>query len=298
MVQPDTQVRLSPRSRAPRFPRLASVMGWTLYGTLLFILAWLLTFPYDALQKRLLAEAGDRTGMRVTAERWTAPRPFVIEWNGVAATDGGLRFQVERLVYELPPLMVLRLAAAMDSRPWDRAAGLGTWRLGDAVSLAEEPAPGTTDPPAAPFALRGLLQAAFEPAAGEPSAAEEDRGGTTGHIELTGATLAGLPVGQALAPALNWPHLTATVACRERRCRIENLRGDGPDGRLAGDVTVTIQRSFVAGALDGTLALTLTEAAVQRGGDTLRAAAPPATALRLALSGSPAHPRLTVAHGP
>jgi type II secretion system protein N len=273
-------------------------MGWTLFGTLLFLLAWLLTFPYDALQKRLLAEAGDRTGVRFTAERWTAPRPFVIEWNGVAAAEGGIRFQVDRIVYELPPAMVLRLAAAMDRRPWDRAADLGTWRLGGAMSLAGAPASGTTDPPAAPFALQGLLQAAFEPTAGEPSTAEGDQGGTTGRIELTGATLAGLPVGQSVAPALSWPHLTATVACRGRRCRIENLRGDGPDGRLTGDGTVTIARSFVAGRLDGSLSLTLTEAAVQRGGDTLRAAAPPATALRLTLSGSPAHPRLAVAPGP
>jgi hypothetical protein len=194
------------------------------------------------------------------------------------------------MVYELSLPAVLRRAVAMESRPWDRAADLGVWSLDEAARLDGAPSPETDEPQAPPFGLHGRLRATFEPL----DALE----GTAGRIELTGAAVAGIPVGPAVVPTMSVQLLTATLTCRDRRCRIENLRGDGPDGQIAGDGTVTIRHPFAASALDGTLSLTLTEAAVQRGGDTLRAVAPPGTALRLLLSGSAAHPQLSVAQRP
>jgi type II secretion system protein N len=275
--------------------RASRIAAWVLFGAAALALAGLYTFPYEAWQERLLADAGRRTGLQFTAERWTESGPAVIEWQGVGLAGGGIRLRADRVSCRLRPLTVLRSVLSTGDMSWEHLTNLGAWSLDGSVRLEGTGPDAAQESPA--FSIHGLAHAAFEPVLADAPAEGGPRGGRDGRITLSNVSIAAIPVGPAVVPALSFQGLSLTVSCRQTLCRIESLSGTGPDGQLAGSGAVTLQRPLAASRLDGSLSLTLAEPAVLRGGDTLRAVAPPGTTLRLAVSGSLAQPRVSIAAG-
>jgi type II secretion system protein N len=260
-----------------------------------FAAAWVFTFPYEAWQQRLLGEMGREAGLLVTAEGWTAKGPTTIGWNGVSFSSGDMHLRADRAAFELPLPALARGLAVAGGATWTGLAELGAWSLDGSVRLDGTGREAGQGQPA--FSIHGLAHAAFEPVPADPNAEGKLRDGMTARIDLANVTVEGLRIGQAVAPSLSLERLTVAVSCGGTTCRLESVTGTGPDGQVSGQGTVALQRPLPSSELTAILTLTLTEQAVRRGGESLRAVAPPQAARRLNVAGPLAHPRTTVEPG-
>lgn len=224
--------------------RLKTVLLWTLYAGLMVPIFVLLTFPYEQLQARLLAELSRISGWTIAAERWSLAWPLGLEWRDVSLTPpGSFPVRVDRVRLSLLPASVLQgrpsIAARIESGEGPDGGrgyvmGQGTLRgwsqpvLVRVTGTAERFDVGRLG---LPGMKRGLLKGEFDQRWNES-------GEGKWQIEFTDVQLESIPLGPAVVPLVRFSNLKGRAFCREGLCQVESFYGTGPDGTLSGNGTL------------------------------------------------------------
>ena len=252
--------------------RLKAFARWTLCGVALVIVFLLVTFPYEQLQARVLAELSRRSGLMMTADQWLLARPLGLEWRELGLTGSDLpRIHVDRLQLSLSARSLLGgRPGLVGSAEFGGGAAGQRGQVTSRVTLSSWSRPvlshltGTVErldlgKLGVPTLKRGLLRADFDQQwrelPGSSGAGQLQPADGQWQIELTEVQLESIPLGPAMLPSVGLASLKGRLQCREGTCRIEMLEGRGPDGTLKGTGMLVIRNPLPQSDL--TLSVTL-----------------------------------------
>ncbi len=228
---------------------------WMAFGCGLLFLSIALTFPYGALQTRIIGELQRATGMDVRALDWTIGFPAAIEWRQMtlAKTDGSpLQLGLVRAQVGLWRLLTGGVALDLAAQIDDTTATQGTvkltvtassWSMTGPVAMVGKIQKLDLSKVIRPYATRGMLTGEFTH--------RLDRTATAGlasfgegmwKADAKDLSLDHIPVGNGRILALAFSSLSIALACREQICDVTELKGDGIDGSFSGQGTVTMQQ--------------------------------------------------------
>ena len=228
---------------------------WMAFGCGLLFLSIALTFPYGALQSRVIGELQRATGMEVRTADWTIGFPAAIEWRQMTLTKldwspltlGLVRAQVG-LWRLLTGGVALDLTAQIDeSAPTQGsvkvAVTASSWSMTGPVALAGKIQKLDLSKVIRPYVTRGIMTGEFThrlDRSASPGLASFGEG--TWKADAKDLSLDHIPVGNGRLLALAFSSLSLSLACREQVCDVTELKGDGIDGSFSGQGTVTMQQ--------------------------------------------------------
>jgi len=228
---------------------------WIAVGCGLMFLSVALTFPYGALQARIIGELQRATGTEIRATDWTVGFPAAIEWRRLSVTKPDwppLQLGLARVQVGLGRLLIgrvnLDLTAQLDEATTMQGAvklnvAASSWSMTGPVALAGTIQKLDLSKIRHPYLTRGILTGDFTH--------RLDRTATTGlasfgegtwKAEAQDLSLDHIPVGNGRTLALTFSSLSIGLACREQICDVTELKGDGIDGSFSGQGTVTMQQ--------------------------------------------------------
>lgn len=228
---------------------------WTAFGCGLMFLSMAFTFPYGALQSRIVGELQRATGMDVRAADWTVGFPAAIEWRqmSLSKTDwsplqlGLVRAQVG-LWRLLTGGVTLDLAAQID----ETTATQGTvkltvtaaaWSMTGPVTMVGKIQKLDLSKVIRSYVTRGIMAGEFTHRLDRTATAgPASFGEGTWKADAKDLLLDHIPVGNGRILALAFNSLSIVLACREQVCDITELKGEGIDGSFSGQGTVTMQQ--------------------------------------------------------
>lgn len=242
---------------------------WIALGCALLLVSLALTFPYGALQARILGELQRATGMQVRAADWAVGFPAAIEWRQItfAKNDwpplqlGLLRAQAG--VWQLlTGGIALDLLAQMD----ESVAAQGTVK-----ATMTAPGRSMTEPVTVsgkiqqldlskvirPYVTRGSLTGEFTQRVDRVTASTSPSlGDGTWKAEVKDLVVDQIPTGNGRTLSLSFSALSVGMLCREQVCDVTDLKGEGIDGSFSGQGKVTLQQPLQQSQL--ALSLTIT----------------------------------------
>lgn len=291
--------------------QIKSFMGWTLCGVALVMIFLVVTFPYDQLQARVLAELSRSSGLVMIADQWSLAWPLGLEWRELGLTGTDLpRVLVDRLQLSLLPGSLLEGRPSLAGRA--EVGGGSAGQRGQVVSRAtlsswSRPAlshlTGTIErldlgKLGVPTLKRGLLRADFDQQwralPGSSGAGQLQPADGQWQIELTEVQLESVPLGPAVLPSVGLASLKGRLLCRDGTCRIEMLEGRGPDGTLKGTGTLVIRHPLTQSDLTLSVTLIASPEFAQRASATGFALASPGLPVNITLKGPVANLQLAL----
>ncbi len=290
-----------------RSPQVKLAAGWTavLFGLVAFFLA--VTFPYDALQARILAEVSGRTGVEINADQWEIDWPLGLSWREVNLfTEENVRVQMDelRVTFNAASVLTGRLAADMvASLHGDEPTGGGratvrvtadSWSGNGAMSVAGRIEHLPLSALGFPAARRGSLSVDFTQRWEGTSPA----GGTAGMegtwtIDVADASIEPIASGQIRLPSVTLAHARMTLQCRAAVCRLQELTGDGADGFFQGGGQITLRRQFRNSTLALSVVVTPSPVFAQRAAASGLPLAAAGVPMKLSISGVLSRPQVT-----
>lgn len=283
-----------------------TIILWCAVGLALTSLFFLLTFPFEAVQARLLAQIERGTGVKVQVDQWHVAWPLGLEWNGVQMNVRDERaFRLARVEAALSVAEALHGTpvgelsfwledkgepAALQSRTvfagWNFQGAVVMEGSAERVELAK-----LIGTPIRGGRLKGRFKFSGDPSVHGVTAAIGD-----GELTVDATDLAVEPISarEGRMPEWGLAVVHGKVTCASGLCRIVELRGNGPDGSVTGSGQVTLGRSLGEARLDLALTITCSPSLSQRmtavGGFPL----PPGTPITVRLVGSIARPQLSL----
>jgi type II secretion system protein N len=241
-------------------------LAWAGGGVCLLVLCLAATFPYDALQKRLIAELNRATGMDVRVGDWTVGLPLGIQWRDVTLSKpdwapiqlASLQANIG-IVQALAGGLGLDVIAHLDEASPSGGLARGSlttssFSLAESVSVAGRFQQVDLSKIVRPYVGHGILNGNFshriEPA---QTAGGMIKGEGTWKAEATDLTIDQIPVGNRRTLSLAFSRVSAELACRDDVCEVTGLKGEGIDGSFTGDGKITVQQPIQ----DSRLALTV-----------------------------------------
>ncbi len=231
------------------------ILAWIGGGLCLLIICMAATFPYSALQARLVAEVNRATGMDVRVADWSIGFPLELEWQTITVSKA-----------DWTAIQLAELQATIDI--WQALSGsLGidlVMHL-DQASLKTGLATGTLAASSfsmtGPVTIKGQLQqidlskvlhryVTHGSMSGQFShrvdslhvPIEAMKGEGTWQAEATDLTVDQIPVGSGRILSLSFNKVSAGLICRDRVCTVTELNGDGIDGSFSGRGTITLHQ--------------------------------------------------------
>jgi len=271
--------------------RLKRGLIWALYTGAMLVVFALLTFPYEQLQTRVLAELSRTSGWTIGAEKWALAWPFGLEWQGVnLSSPGSPSVKVDRVKLALVPSSLLQrhpsvMARVESGEGPEEGRGYLTGRgtlqgwsrpiLDRLTGTAERFDLGKLG---LPGMKRGLLKGDFD---------QHLNGSGEGQwqVEFTDLQLESVPVGPAVVPLIRFASLKGRAQCREKLCRIESFTGTGPDGTLSGSGTLGPRQPAVQSELALAVTVTISPEFAQRAATNGMPFASPGLSLTVNLRG-------------
>jgi type II secretion system protein N len=258
--------------------RYAAQTGWGLYAVAMVALFFVLTFPYDHLHAKLLSLLSERTGLQVSPERWNILWPAGIEWSNLSFAAPGLP-AVRADEIEL----YVTLASMLQGQPTFEGIGrlghgpggspgliktrlaLGSWSLVGPAQLAGSIEQFNLGQLSIPMIKQGMLRADFDQRWTDLSNGHGFfTGEGTWRIEVTGLTLEQVPIGAMTTPALTVSNVSGRLVCASGTCRIQGLKGEGPDGAFSAEGVLIPHQPMSSSQLTMTLSLTMAGTLRQR----------------------------------
>ena len=228
---------------------------WMALGCGLLFLSMALTFPYGALQTRIIGELQQASGMEARAADWAIGFPAAIEWRQMSLTKtdwsplqlGLVRAQVG-LWRLLTGGVALDLAAQID----EATATQGTvkltvtaasWSMTGPVAMVGKIQKLDLSKVIRPYVTRGIMTGEFTHRLDRTvTAGPASFGEGTWKADAKDLSLDHISLGNGRILALAFSSLSFGLACREQICEVTELKGDGIDGSFSGQGTVTMQQ--------------------------------------------------------
>lgn len=291
---------------AARTQQPLQIVPWVLYACVALIACVVLTFPYDALRARVLAEVGIHSGLRVSAVEWHLGWPLGFTGHRVTISQPG-RWDV-RADQVATSVSVLSLLAgkprldvtAMFPSRVPAEAGIveakivmSAWSESSPVSLTGRLERVDLETLKVKGVAQGRLQGTVEQ---QWQRSSDGRlmpiGEGNWDARIENVVLDQLPLGTLTLPTLTIAKATVTVRCQQRACQILTFKGDGPDGSFTGTGKLTLGPSALQTNIEISLVLTPGVGYAQR----LTAAGIPMVAgpIMLQVAGSLAQPTVSL----
>lgn len=228
---------------------------WVAVGSGLFLLSLALTFPYGALQARIIGELQRATGMDVRAADWTVGFPAAMEWQQMTFSKadwpplqwGSVRAHVS-LWRLLTGSVTLDVVAQMDEAALSHGTVKSTmtaasWSLTGPMAVTGTIQQLDLSKVIRPFVTHGTLTGEFTQHVDRTAATAPFSFGD-GTWKATAKDLAvdQIPVGNGRTLALGFSTLSLSLICREQVCEVTDLKGDGIDGSFSGQGKITLQQ--------------------------------------------------------
>lgn len=283
------------------------ILAWTAAGIIILVLCLLATFPYGMLQARVVAELTRATGMEVRVADWTMGLPPGLEWRNVTLSP--------------PNWTPVQLAALQAKLEVMKALG-GTLGLDVVAKLDETASPtglakGTVTAPsfsfAGPVTIKGHVQQvdlskvlrryvthgtlngdfSHRVDSGQATvAAMKGEGMWT--AEATDLVIDQIPLGSGRTLSLTFSKVSAGLACRDLRCDVTQMKGDGIDGSFSGEGHITMQQPMQHSQLNLTVTVIPGPGFTSKAGTLGIPSPPPGTPMTVKIVGTLAQARIAL----
>ena len=243
------------------------ILAWTIGGISILVLCLIATFPYSALQNRVVAELKRATGLDIRIADWTIGLPLSLEWRNVSFSKPNLDpVEMTSLQARLGVFEALRGTLGLDV-----LVQLGEQTL--RTNFVKGTLNAATFSMAGPLTLKGQLQQVDLPklirryvtrgtlngefshrVASDPSSPNVLRSEGTWTAEATDLEIDQIPLGNGKILSLTFSRAAAGLSCRNLVCDVTQLKGEGLDGSFEGQGQITLQNQIP----NSQLALTVT----------------------------------------
>lgn len=228
--------------------------AWIGGGLAALLVSFLATFPYDALNARVLGEARRLTGMEVRAGEWTIGFPLSLEWRRLTfAPPQGDAVDLAVLEARVGLLKALTGGAGLDliARQGEddkRGTARGTitaasWSFAGPVAVKGRVQEFDLSKILQRYVRQGLLSGEFShrlesgQAAGDPI-----KGEGVWRATVKDLTVDQIQVGGGRTLSLAFTTVSLAANCRDSVCTVTEFKGDGLDGTVTADGTITLQQ--------------------------------------------------------
>lgn len=227
---------------------------WISGGLVVFAL-WLgLTFPYEALQTRIIGELQRATGIEVHATNWTVGFPLALEWRQVTISKpgwapielGAMRARIG-LLHALAGSVAFDLMAQIDAQSRTQGTVTSTvtassWSLTGPLTVTGNIKQVDLSKLVGQYVSRGTLTGEFKHRLEDlHTTSPTSFGEGSWRMEVKDLLLDQIPVGNGRTLSLAVNTLSLGLSCREQICTVTELKGDSIDGSLSGEGTITVQ---------------------------------------------------------
>lgn len=283
------------------------ILAWTVTAVTILALCLMATFPYGMLQARVVAELSRATGMEIRVVDWTVGLPLGLEWRNVTLSQ--------------PNWTPLQLALLQAKLGVMKALG-GTLGLDVVAKLNETASPpglakGTVTASslslASPVTIKGQVQhvdlskvlrryVTHGTLSGDFShridssqtTATTMKGEGMWTAEATDLVVDQIPLGNGRILSLTFSKVTAGLACRDLRCDVTQLKGDGIDGSFTGEGYITIQQPLQQSQVNLTVTVIPGPGFASKAGTLGLPSPPPGTAMTVKIVGTLAQARIAL----
>lgn len=281
---------------------------WLFVGLGSLCLFLFVTFPYGALQSRILSELARGTGWEVRAADWSRGIPLAVEWHDLTWTNPGkmaIPVQVMKInIGLLGTIMGQPKVEALLQFPGSGQVGGGrvtgavsavSWSFLGPVSFRGHAQQLDLTAVAKPYVNRGLLQADITHRwQNQANEGLVFKGDGSWKVEVKDLELERIPMGAVFVPPLSFGRVNAILNCRDSVCDIVEFKGDGPDGTVTAQGRILLQQPIQSSTLDLTVTVVAGAGWAQKAGNLPIPPLPPGTPMTFKLVGSVANPHLTL----
>ena len=230
------------------------------------VLGFMATFPYGMLQTRIVAELKRATGMEIRVADWTVGLPAGLEWRNVTLSQSnGTLLQLAALQAKLEVMKALGGTLGLDvvaklndtASPTGLAKGTITassFSLASPVTIKGQIQQVDLSKIIRRYVTHGTLNGDFSHRVDSGEATVTTmRGEGLWTAEATDLVIDQIPLGNGRTLSLTFSKVSAGLACRDLRCDVTQLKGDGIDGSFTGEGHITIQQPMQQSQLNLTV---------------------------------------------
>lgn len=225
---------------------------WVTAGGGLFLLFFGATFPYSGLQARLITEIQRTTGLDVRVADWSVGFPLALEWRQVTVSrQDWLPIQIGMVRAQVGVLKLLAGGMKVDvlAQVDEVSSGQGTfsstmtassWSQNGPVSVIGQLRQVDLSKLVRPYVSRGTVTGEFAHRVTDRTDASSGEG--TWKAEARDVLLEQIPLGNGRTMALTFSTISLGMTCRRSVCDVTELKGDGIDGTVTGQGSVTLRQ--------------------------------------------------------
>jgi type II secretion system protein N len=283
------------------------ILAWTVGGISILALCFMATFPYGMLQARIVAELTRATGMEVRIADWTMGLPLGLEWRNVTLSQPNWTpIQLTVLQAKLGVMKALNGTLGLDvvaklndtASPTGLAKGTVTassLSLEGPVTIKGQVQQVDLSKLLRRYVTHGMLSGDFSHRVDSgQTTATAMKGEGMWTAEATDLVIDQIPLGNGRALSLTFSKVSVGLACRDLRCDVTQLKGDGIDGSFMGEGHITIQQPMQQSQLNLTVTVVPGPGFASKAGTLGLPSPPPGTPMTVKIVGSLAQARIAL----
>ena len=283
------------------------ILAWTVAGVTILALCLMATFPYGMLQARVVAELSRATGMEIRVVDWTVGLPLGLEWRNVTLSQPNWTpLQLALLQAKLGVMNALGGTLGLDvvaklnetASPPGLAKGTVTassLSLASPVTIKGQVQHVDLSKVLRRYVTHGTLSGDFSHRIdSSQTTATTMKGEGMWTAEATDLVVDQIPLGNGRILSLTFSKVTAGLACRDLRCDVTQLKGDGIDGSFTGEGYITIQQPLQQSQVNLTVTVIPGPGFASKAGTLGLPSPPPGTAMTVKIVGTLAQARIAL----
>lgn len=283
------------------------LVAWIGGGLCLLLLCTAATFPYQALQTRVVAEVQRATGLDVRVTDWSVSPPLGLEWRTITLSKAdwipiqlaGLQATVD--VWEaLSGSLGVEFALHLDHASPKTGLATGTvaassFAMDGPVTIKGQLQQIDLSKVLRQYVTQGRVNGQFSQRVDSLRVPiEAIKGEGTWQAEATDLTVDQIPLGNGRMLSLSFSKVTAGVLCRDRLCTVTQLAGNGIDGSFTAEGTLTLHEPIQNSQLALSITVVPGSGFAAKAGTLGLPALPPGTSLPFKLVGTLAQARIAL----
>ncbi len=283
------------------------ILAWTGGGVSILALCLIATFPYGMLQARVVAELTRATGMEVRVADWNVGLPLSLEWRNVTLSKPNwtpIQLPVLQgnlaVTKALGGMLGLDVVAKLNETSSQTGLAKGTvtassLSLAGPVTIKGQVQHVDLSKLLHRYVTHGTLNGDFSHRVDSGQATSTTmKGEGTWTAEATDLVIDQIPLGNGRTLSLTFSKVSAGLACRDLRCDVTQLKGDGIDGSFTGEGYLTIQQPMQQSQVHLTVTVIPGPGFASKAGTLGIPSPPPGTPLTLKIVGTLAQARIAL----
>lgn len=283
------------------------ILAWTGGGISILILCLIATFPYGMLQTRIVTELARATGMEVRVGEWTIGLPPGLDWKNITfSKPNWTPIQLAALQAKLGVTSALSGSLGVDivakltenASPTDLVKGTLTtssFSLATPMTIKGQVQHVDLSKLLRRYVTRGTLKGEFSHRvdSGQATVATM-KGEGTWTADATDLVIDQIPLGNGRTLSLMFSQVSAGLVCRDLRCDVTQLRGDGIDGSFTGEGYLMIQQPMQHSQVNLTVTVVPGPGFASKAGTLGLPSPPPGTPMTFKIVGTLAQARIAL----